>query len=330
MRKDLDYGLLHAMSAFVHVVDAGSFTAAAQQMALTKAQISRLVVVLENRLQTKLLQRTTRRIAVTSVGQRYAEQCKAILDMVNQAEGEAAGASVQPSGPLRVMSMAGFGNRYVTPLVFEYCKGHPLVTMEYSSSQYAPDLLAEGIDVSIYLAQSLPDSALVALNLGQMFSVLCAAPDYLARHGAPVHPRDLASHACLRLANSSVTSYWELDSGREHFTLDPQGPLVANAAEVLLDSTLRGLGIAMLPVYSVVDDLRRGALVQVLPKWRSPEIGIFALLPSRRFVDAKTRAWIDLLKTELPEAVARDTAFFAESAPKPRRRPNRDRAETPA
>jgi DNA-binding transcriptional LysR family regulator len=315
MRKDLDHGLLHAMDAFVHVVDAGSFTAAAEQMALTKAQISRLVVVLENRLQTKLLQRTTRRIAVTSVGQRYAQQCKAILDMVTQAEGEAVGAAVQPAGRLRVMSMSGFGNRYVTPLVFDYCRDHPLVTMEYSSSQYAPDLLAEGIDVSIYLAQRLPDSALVALNLGTMFSVLCAAPDYLARHGAPAHPRDLADHACLRLVNSSVTPYWELKCGREHFTLDPQGPLIGNGAEVLLDSALRGLGIAMLPVYSVVDDLRRGALVQVLPKWRSPEIGIFGLLPSRRFVDAKTRAWIDLLKSELPAAVARDTAFFAESAP---------------
>jgi DNA-binding transcriptional LysR family regulator len=320
VRKDLDYGLLHAMSAFVHVVDAGSFTAAAEQMALTKAQISRLVSVLEIRLQTKLLQRTTRRISITSVGQRYAQQCKAILDMVLEAEGEAAGAAVQPSGRLRVMSMTGFGNRYVSPLVFDYCKVHPLVTMEYNSSQYPPELLAEGIDVSIYLAQRLPDSALVALKLGNMFSVLCAAPDYLARHGEPEHPRELAAHACLRLVNSSVSSSWELDCGRQHFTLDPQGPLTGNGAEVLLDSALRGLGIAMLPVYSVVDDLRRGTLVQVLPKWRSPEIGIFALLPSRRFVDAKTRAWIDLLKTELPTAVARDTAFFAESAPTKRRK----------
>jgi DNA-binding transcriptional LysR family regulator len=323
MRKDLDYGLLHAMSAFVHVVDAGSFTAAAEQMALTKAQISRLVTVLENRLQTKLLQRTTRRIALTSVGERYAQQCRAILDMVLQAEGEAAGAAVQPSGRLRVMSMAGFGNRYVTPLVFDYCTSHPLVTMDYSSSQYAPDLLAEGIDVSIYLAQRLPDSALVALNLGHMFSVLCAAPDYLARHGTPAHPRELAGHSCLRLVNPSVNSKWELDCGPERYTLDPQGPLIGNGVEVLLDSALRGLGIAMLPVYSVVDDLRRGTLVQVLPNWRSPEIGIFALLPSRRFVDAKTRAWIDLLKSELPAAVARDTAFFGEPVLARKPRPKR-------
>jgi DNA-binding transcriptional LysR family regulator len=209
-----------------------------------------------------------------------------------------------------VMSVTAFGNRYVTPLVSAYCTANPRVTVEYSSSQSPPDLLAEGIDVSIYLAQYLPDSALVALKLGHMFSVLCAAPDYLARRGTPQHPHELAAHTCLRLVNSSFASCWQLDSGKEHVTLDPQGPLIGNATEVLLDSALRGLGIALLPAYSVVDDLRNGRLVQILPGWRSPEIGIFALLPSGRFVDAKTRAWIDLLKAELPPAIARDTAYF--------------------
>jgi len=312
MRKDLDYGLLHAMNAFVHVMDGGSFTAAAEHMGITKAQVSRLVSLLENRLQTKLLHRTTRRLAATGVGERYAEQCKAILDMVAQAEGEAGGAARESSGRLRVMSMTAFGNRYVTPLISAYCTANPRVTFEYSSSQSPPDLLAEGIDVSIYLAQYLPDSALVALKLGHMFSVLCAAPDYLARRGAPQHPRELARHTCLRLVNASFTSRWELDAGTEQFTFDPEGPLVGNAAEVLLDGALNGLGIAMLPTYSVIDDLRRGRLVRVLPAWRSPEIGIYALLPSGRFVDAKTRAWINLLKDKLPAALARDLAFFAE------------------
>jgi len=319
MRKDLDYGLLHAMSAFVHVVDAGSFTAAASQMGLTKAQISRLVSVLENRLQTKLLQRTTRRIALTEVGERYARQCKGILDAVAQAEGEAAGAAAQPSGRLRVMSMAGFGNRYVVPLVHGYCSAYPQVALEYNSSQFAPDLLAEGIDVSIYLAQHLPDSALVALKLGVMFSVLCASPDYLARHAPPAHPRELADHACLRLANPSVSPHWDLVSGKTAFSIDPQGPLTGNGVEVLLDSALRGLGITLLPIYSTVDDLRAGNLVQVLPQWRLPEIGIFALLPSRRFVDAKTRAWIEVMKAGLPQAVQRDTAFFDAPAPAKKR-----------
>lgn len=309
MRKDLDHGLLHAMSAFVHVLDSGSFTAAAAQMGITKAQVSRLVTLLENRLQAKLLHRTTRRIAATDGGARYAGQCKAILDLVAQAESEAGGTG-QVAGRLRVMSMAAFGNRYVAPLVAAYCMAHPRVTVEYNSSQNPPDLLAEGIDVSIYLAQALPDSALVALKLGGMPTLLCAAPAYLARRGGPRHPRELARHTCLRVVNSSVTSYWELACGDERVKLDPEGPLVGNAAEVVRDSALRGLGIALLPLYSAVDELRRGALVQVLPEWRSPDIGIFALLPSNRFIDARARAWIDLLKQELPPAVARDIAFL--------------------
>jgi DNA-binding transcriptional LysR family regulator len=234
--------------------------------------------------------------------------------MVAQAEGEVGGGAREPSGRLRVMSMTAFGNRYVTPLVSTYCVANPRVTVEYSSSQSPPDLLAEGIDVSIYLAQYLPDSALVALKLGRMFSVLCAAPDYLARRGTPQHPHDLARHTCLRLVNSSFTSSWQLDRGAERATVDPQGPLVGNATEVLLDGALSGLGIALLPAYSVVDDLRSGRLAQVLPGWRSPEIGIFALLPSGRFVDAKTRAWVDLLKEALPPAIERDMAYFVGTA----------------
>lgn len=314
MRKDLDYGLLHAMNAFVHVMDGGSFTAAAEHLGMSKAQISRLVTLLENRLQAKLLHRSTRRISATEAGERYAEHCRAILDMVAQAEGEAGGAAREPAGRLRVMSMAAFGNRYVTPLVSAYCQANPRVTVEYNASQSPPDLLAEGIDVSIYLAQYLPDSALVALKLGRMFSVLCAAPGYLARRGAPQHPQELARHTCLRLVNSSFSSGWQLDRGSEHLTLEPQGPLTGNTTEVLLDAALHGLGIALLPAYSVVDGLRSGRLAQVLPGWRSPEIGIFALLPSSRFVDAKTRAWIALLKEALPPAIERDMAYFTDAA----------------
>lgn len=309
MRKELDYGLLHAMSAFVHVIDGGSFTAAAAHLGISKAQVSRLVSLLEDRLQTKLLQRSTRRVSATSAGERYAARCKTILDLVAEAEGEAGGER-QLSGRLRVMSMAAFGNRYVTPLVATYCMTCPKVTVEYSSSQSAPDLLAEGIDVSIYLAQCLPDSELVAIKLGTMFSVLCAAPDYLKRHGEPRHPRDLAAHSCLRLVTSSFSADWRLDCGDEHLVVTPDGPLIGNAAEVVRESALRGLGIGMLPAYTVVDDLRQGSLVQLLPAWNSPEIGIFAILPTARFVDAKTRAWIDLLKDELPDAVARDMAYF--------------------
>lgn len=322
MRKNLDYGLLHAMTAFLRVVDAGSFTAAASQMALTTAQVSRLVSELEKRLQTKLLQRTTRRLMLTSVGERYANQCRSILDLVTEAESGVGGANIEAIGRLRVRCMAAFGDRYVVPLVSRYCAMHPKVTVEYSTSQYAPDLLAEGVDVSVYLAQSLPDSSIVSQRLGETHGVLCAAAGYLEKHGSPKSVHELADHACLRLANPSTTPEWTMTDGRKTFSLNPTGPLVGDNPEVILHGTCSGLGIAMLPRFSVVDKIRAGELVVVLPGWRSPEIGVYALTPSRKFLEAKTRAWLELLKVELPNALKRDAGLPGKTSKPKRTRPS--------
>lgn len=314
MRKNLEYGLLHAMNAFVRVVDAGSFTGAAEHMALTTAQISRLVSELENRLQTKLLQRTTRRLALTSAGERYANQCRTILDLVSEAESEASGATIQPSGRLRVLCMASFGDRYVVPLVTHYCALYPAVTVEYGVSQYVPDLLAEGVDVSVYLTRRLPDSSLVAQRLGAVYGLLCASPAYLAQHGAPKSVADLASHACLRLINPSTTPHWELTDGRTTHAFEPAGPLIGDRPEAVLQAACGGLGIALLPGFAALDALERGELVHVLPQWRSPEVDVYVLMPSRKFLEAKTRAWVELLKAELPPVLQRDTAWIEANA----------------
>jgi len=320
MRKNLDYGLLHAMTAFVRVVDAGSFTAAASQMELTTAQVSRLVSELENRLQTKLLQRTTRRMALTSVGERYANQCRAILELVAEAEGEASGARIEPTGRLRVLCMASFGDRYVVPLVAKYCAMYPTVTVEYSASQYVPDLLADGVDVSVYLTQGLPDSSVVAQRLGTIRAVLCAAPNYIERRGSPKTVRDLVDHACLRLVNSSTTPLWELTDGKNTHSIQPAGPLVGDHSDAVLHATTTGLGIAMLPEFAVLDSIRSGELVHVLPQWHSTDVGVYVLMPSRKFLEAKTRAWIDLLKAELPAALERDASYcYQNELPKRRR-----------
>ncbi|WP_321857231.1 LysR family transcriptional regulator [Burkholderia cenocepacia] len=320
MRKNLDYGLLHAMTAFLRVVDAGSFTAASEHMGLTTAQVSRLVSELENRLQTKLLQRTTRRLSVTSTGERYANQCRTILELVTQAEDEASGARIQPTGRLRVLCMASFGDRYVVPLVAKYCAMYPAVTVEYSASQYVPDLLAEGVDVSVYLSRKLPDSSMVAQQLGVIHGVLCAAPAYLERHGSPRTPEDLARHACLRLVNPSTTPHWELTDGKASCSIEPEGPLVGDHPEAVLYSACRGQGIALLPGFAVFDPLRSGELVHVLPRWRSPDVGVYVLMPSRKFLEAKTHAWIELLKADLPAAMARDVIQVSAARQSGRRR----------
>ncbi|KAA5708341.1 LysR family transcriptional regulator, partial [Klebsiella pneumoniae] len=162
MRKNLDGGLLHAMHAFLKVIDSGSFTAAAEQMDLTTAQVSRLISELETRLGTKLIQRSTRQQALTDIGATYAERCRFFISMVDEAEAEVTGTASKPKGRLRVLSMGSFGHHYVFPVMAEFCKHYPELTVEYTTSQYVPDLLAKGVDVSLYLTESLTDPRFVA------------------------------------------------------------------------------------------------------------------------------------------------------------------------
>ena len=308
MRKNLDHGLVHAMSAFVRVADAGSFTAAAEQLHLTVAQTSRLVSDLEKRLRTRLLQRTTRKLALTSAGRAYLERSRNILGLIAEAEGDALESGLQPSGQLRVSSMMSFGTRYVIPRIQEYCLRYPQVTVEYSVSQLVPALSAEGIDVSIYPSQRLQDSALITRRLGTTFGVMCASPNYVMEAGLPSHPAELRSHPCLRLSNPSVTPQWELLHSRstERTQIDASGPLIGDIPDVLVQGALGGLGITLLPVYTVIDYLRSGKLIHVLPEWRSSEIGVYLLIPSGQFVDAKTRTWMQFMNNHLPDALARD------------------------
>ncbi|MEC8568285.1 MAG: LysR family transcriptional regulator, partial [Pseudomonadota bacterium] len=293
MRKNLDGGLLHAMHAFLKVIDSGSFTAAAEQMELTTAQVSRLISELEGRLGTKLLQRTTRQHALTDIGATYAEQCRQVLAMVDEAETQAMGRATKPQGKLRVLSMASFGHHYVSPMMAEFCQTYPELTVEYRTSQYVPDLLGKGIDVSLYLAESLADSRFVARQIGTIFSVLCASPAYLKKYGEPKLLDDLQEHACLRLVNPSITPQWHLVSEKScSYQIDITGPLIADSPELLLDMVQQDMGIALLPTFAVIEAVRTGRLHRILSDWRSPNIGVYTLLPSRHFIDAKTRAWL--------------------------------------
>lgn len=311
MRNNLDNGVLHAMRAFVSVVDAGSFSRAGEQLNLTTAQVSRLVSELEKRLQTKLLQRTTRQRVLTDTGAAYLERCREVLHLVADAEAQAGGATQSVSGRLRIQCMANFGQQYVAPLLPEFFALHPGVQIEYSTSQYVPEMLARGIDISLYLSASLPDSGLVARRLGTTFAVLCASPAYLRAHGTPATPKDLSQHACLQLLNPSVNPVWKLQAaGHAPFSYSPSGTLVAETPDVVCAAAEAGVGITLMPLFCVIDAIRAGRLRRVLTDWRSPDIGVFALMPSRHYLDGKTRAWLQFIDQRLVPAVERDTQFF--------------------
>jgi DNA-binding transcriptional LysR family regulator len=312
VRKNLDSGLIHAIRTLLTVVDSGSFTAAADQMELTTAQVSRLVADLEKRLNTKLIQRTTRQRALTDAGAEFVERCREIVALMDEAEAKASGTASKPQGRLRVQCMASFGQHYVAPMLADFCAHYPGLTVNYSTSQYFPDLLARGVDVSIYLSEGLADSGLAARRLGTTFAVICAAPEYLDKHGEPAAPSDLESHSCLRLINPSIKPEWHLTSGTGPLeVLVPPGPVIADTPEFLLDMAVRGMGITLLPLFTVIDAVRAGELRRVLSSWRSPEIGVFGLMPTRHFMDAKTRAWLEWAEQRISPRLREDAAFFA-------------------
>jgi DNA-binding transcriptional LysR family regulator len=312
MRKSLDGGLLHAMRALLRVIDSGSFTAAAEQMDLTTAQVSRLVAELERRLGAKLLQRSTRQRVLTDVGADYAERCREVLALVDEAEATASGTSTTPSGRLRVQCMVNFGQHYIAPIMADFCASYPKLSIEYTTSQYVPDLLARGVDVSLYLAEALSDSGLVARRLGTTFSVLCASPEYIKEHGEPHTPDDLAQHTCLRLVNPSIRPEWNLtDNAGATQQLNLPGKLVADTPDMVLETALQSAGITLLPLFTVIEAVRAKRLVRVLPSWRSSDIGIYALLPSRHFMNAKTRVWLEWVEENIRPRLEMDAQYFS-------------------
>ncbi|ALK30332.1 LysR family transcriptional regulator [Burkholderia plantarii] len=299
---------LQNMRVFVRVVDAGSFTAAAQQLNSTTAYASRAVSDLEAHLRTRLLNRTTRRIALTEAGERYLQRCEQILAYVDQAEAEAGDAHARPSGKLRIHSMTSLGQHYAVPMIARYRQRYPEVQVDLTLAQRLPDLLDEGFDVSVVVDRHLPDSGLVSQRLGETFNVACASVDYLERHGVPQRPQDLDAHACLgMMAPGFVWDEWKFvgPAGEEHFPVT-QPSFCVNVAEALSAAIREGMGVGVLPLYTAIAGLRAGHFVRVMPEYRSHVMNIYALYPSRQYLDAKIRTWVDFMRESLPATIEAD------------------------
>jgi DNA-binding transcriptional LysR family regulator len=304
---------LQNMRVFVRVVEAGSFTGAAQSLNTTTGAMSRAVSELEAHLRTRLLNRSTRRLALTTAGERYLARCQQILADIDNAEEEASGAHERPAGVLRMHSFASIGQHYVLPAISRYRALYPEVAVELTLSQQLPDLFEGSADVAVVGASTLPNSDLVSLLLGTTFSILCASPAYIHAHDAPKTPGDLLHHDCLLLKTPAFpTSEWTLEGPNGNEVLNVSGPVQVNIAESLIVAIREGIGIGMLPLYAAIDGLRTGSLVRVLPEYTLQKMNVYALYPSRKFIDAKTRTWVEFLRTHLPQVIARDVALLGE------------------
>ena len=285
------------IETFVSVVQRGSLSAAAKAEGVAPAIIGRRIDALEERLGVKLLLRTTRKISLTFDGNSFFEQCQQVLKDLEQAEsGVAQGGSVA-TGFLRVTAPAGFGRRHVAPLLPEYQRRHPAVSISLDLTDRIVDLIHEGLDCAIRIGD-LPDSSLVAVKLAENRRLVVASPAYLQRHGTPRTPDDLGRHRCLSFGSTGPQDRgWQFrGADGQVFTQRVSGPLECSDGAVLHAWTLAGHGLAWRSLWEVATDLQSGRLVAVLEDFTAPPNGIYAVYPQRKHLPLRVRAFVDQLR----------------------------------
>jgi DNA-binding transcriptional LysR family regulator len=282
------------MRVFAGVVEAGSFVAAADALDMSKAAVSRHVAELESRLGVRLLHRTTRRLSLTGEGEVFFARCRELLQGVDEAESEITQHSGEAVGVLKVSAPVSFGLLRLAPLWGSFLDAHPQIKLDLSLSDRLVDLVEEGIDMAVRIGR-LASSSLVSRQLASTRLVLCASPPYLRRHGMLRHPADLAGHAVLAYSLLAMGDSWEFQGPEGPVTVKVQPRMHTNSGDTCRAVALAHQGIILQPSFLVDDDLRSGRLVEVLPDYRSVELGIHAVFPSRKHLLPKVRLLIEHL-----------------------------------
>ncbi len=285
---------LGEMSVFSKVVATGSLSAAARDLGISTAAVSRKLAALEARLGVRLLNRTTRRLSLTDEGAGYLEACTRILAEIDEAEAAASERRVEPQGVLKVALPASFGHIHITPRVPQFAARYPKVRLQLNLSDRNVNLIEEGYDVAIRIAE-LEDSSLAARRLAPNRRVVCASPAYLRRHGAPRSPMDLASHNCLTTTDFQMTWEYKRPDGARG-AVRVSGRYACDNWEVLRDWAVAGFGVALKSTWDVRRHLEDGSLIDLFPGYDfGTDVAIYAVYPHRRYLPAKTRVFIDFL-----------------------------------
>jgi len=285
---------LQEMAVFSKVVAGGSLSAAARELGLSPAMVSRRLAALEARLGVRLVNRTTRSLRLTDEGASYYDTCARVLAEIEEADAAASAGRVEPQGALKVAMPASFGHQHLAPLIPEFAARYPKVQLALSLSDRNVNVIGEGFDLAIRIAH-LEDSSLAARQLAPNRRVICASPAYLARHGTPRTPGDLANHNCLT-ANDFVASWDYKDADGKPGSVRVSGRYACDNWEVLREWALAGLGVALKSTWDVHRHLEDGSLVALCPGYTfDSDVAIYAVYPHRRFLPAKTRVFIEFL-----------------------------------
>ncbi len=289
---------LGAMRAFIAVAEAQSFAAAARRLAMSPAAVTRAVASLEDRVGTRLLHRTTRIVRLNEAGTRFLADCRRILSEIGEAEASAAGSHAELKGPVAITAPVLFGKRHVAPIVFDFLSRHPNVTARTLLLDRVVDLVEEGLDVAVRIAE-LPDSALSAIRVGAVRSVVCASPDYLTRHGIPHTPADVARCETVAFSQTASLPEWQFASGDRRQTVRPASQLIVNAAEVAIEAAVAGRGLTRVLSYQIAPELSAGKLEIVLAEFELPPAPVHVVHLEGRRAAGRVRALVDFLVDRL-------------------------------
>ena len=283
-----------AVTVFTKVVEAGSFSRAAERLGMSTTAASRHVAELEKHLGTRLLHRSTRRLSLTDTGRAFYERSVQILADLDEAEAVAGSATSRPSGVLKINLPVSFGIVHLAPILPDFTARYPEISLDVAISDRVVDLVEEGYDLAVRISRNL-QTTLVARPIASTRLVVCAAPAYLERHGVPRVPEDLAAHNCLSYSYSATGNEWHFEGEDGIHVASVAGSMHANNGDMLRAAALAGMGIILQPTFLVGDDLKTGRLSLLLPEYRIPDVTIYAIYPSRRHLSAKVRAFVDFL-----------------------------------
>jgi DNA-binding transcriptional LysR family regulator len=283
------------MGVFQRVIQRGSFAAAADDIGLSPSAVSKLITRLELRLGVRLINRTTRRLALTHEGEIYLERARDILRAIESAEAEIASTRTSPRGQLRVHAFPSFAVDHLSAALPDFLARYPRISFDFLVTNRSVDLIADNIDVALRVGR-LYDSTLVAAKIVDLTQVVCASPKYVARHGRPVHPSDLARHACLTLSHFPGANRWPFRIGGQHIEVEVKGPVAADSAHMLLKLAIEGMGIIRFGDNVVARAIQEGLLEPLLQDFQEPDrFPLWAMLPPGRQRPPKVRVFLDFL-----------------------------------
>ena len=296
---------LESMSILLAVVDSGSLSAAARRLGMPLATVSRKVGELESHLKTRLLHRTTRQLSLTEAGSSYVGACRRILEDIGEAERAATGEYASPKGELVVTAPVVFGRLHVVPVVADFLAHYPEINVSLVLTDRVVHLMDEHADVAIRIGE-LPGSTLMATGVGAVRRVICASPAYLAAHGVPTRPHDLAGHECITFEVLASMRAWVFGSGKSELSVPVHSRLAVNTAEAAIAAAILGVGLIRVLSYQVADPVRDNALGVVLDTFESAPLPINLVHKGQAPVPLKLRAFLDFVTPRLRARTSRE------------------------